>query len=283
MNPYSKPGDRYCAPWWRATVDRAVSDFAAPVDVISPFGFELLGDPAFFRRDVVRLYVYVRVPADGPQDLADGFGTSLIDLLRRDEPAFFSTIRFFLAPATRTELHPQGTRSIRIGRVPSAGPMLDDYARYLVVCPHAIRTGVLREIVDFATSRSSRRYTFQLALILSRLFGAEHAPLGPEEVDRLRMLIRRLAPVTDADAHSPDRMTLSADEQPAFEQIVIPYAEALDAVLAGMPGATTLRAVDLHSGRELVTRVPPARVEAKLAAVKAAYDLGSGTGGASSG
>lgn len=266
--------------WWRDLLRAVVREVSADLDVIAPFGYELLRDPAFRRRDPRRLYVYVRVPERAANGLSERVAERLLERLREEAPTLADELRFVVHPGARAELNPGGTRSLRIWRHVGHAPLLEDYARYVIAAPVAVADGRLREVADFATSRSSRRYVLQLSLMLSSLFSPELPQLPASAATELRTLIRELAPVTDADALSPDGTAPSGAEQAALVQIVRPQAEAicrwLDATQRAAPDRMTLEAQDLHGPGRFTLRISRRVLESKQAFVEAAYAEAAG-------
>jgi hypothetical protein len=274
--PHLRPDGGFDAVWWRTALDRVARSFSPQLDLIAPFGFEVLRDPAYLRRDLKRLYVYVRVSSPDRAVLADAFAERLLAHLATEAPGFCEAIRFLLRPGARIELNPSGDRSLRISAFVGTPPMLGEYARYLVAAPEALATGTLREVADFATSLSSRRYVFQLGLMVSRLYEAQQPPLPAGQVTQLLGLIRRLAPVTSADARSPDGTEPNDAERDGLLDVVLPHARAVQSALRATVQAggesETVRARDLHGDSVVSTTLPRGLLAEKVDYIIRSYE-----------
>lgn len=140
-----------------------------PLDVVSPFGFELLGAPAVAARQVARFYLYFRSEFVSEQALLH----RLLAHLRSHWPEIHARVavigsRRLGAIPLLPELTPQDY-FIHVEQVDTPYPVLRAHARYMAGAVHAMGAGYLPELAKIERSGMARLRIRQLFLISQSL------------------------------------------------------------------------------------------------------------------
>jgi hypothetical protein len=159
--------------WWRELQSSVARETADGGQAICPFGFELLRDRSYLKRRLRRFYIYIsfeRSIALSGSDLCAAFTRILLERIRAEAPEFFADLGTVKCDHGLVLENPSGSAVIEIRSRPHEGDLLVAYAKYVIGIPYAIVQGRLRELQDFWTSPSCRRYIAQSVIMMNELF-----------------------------------------------------------------------------------------------------------------
>jgi hypothetical protein len=257
--------------WWRSLLTDVAGSCKPALRAISPFGFEVLRNPAFYRRDLFRFYVYVQATDASAAPADELFAERLLTRLRDEAPAFHADLHEVITAQSRRWPNPGGNRTLRIWPVAGSEPLLSQYSRYVAMAPAGIVSHRLREMELFSRSRACRRYIFQLALMTSRLYQPECHALGAAQHAELSQLIRELSPLISNPSGAVE--PASERERDALRTTVLPHMRAIVQALDATPSRDRIvvSTRDLHGPRTIAAGLPRPVLARKQAFVARSY------------
>ncbi len=163
---------------YKDVLEKSVNTLALRRDVaiscIHPFGFEMIEDMDFSKRNLKRFYVYL-YPGSSLQSnkIEEEFLDILLDNIEAHDSTFHQS---FAVAAARTGLHrkliadretwePNDRLLVTEVRQTSQAP-LQDYADYLIACLWAFSDGTIPEIERFRLRSMARTRVFQIFFIM---------------------------------------------------------------------------------------------------------------------
>jgi len=174
---------------WR----RILSSIIATIDVnqvgmevISPFGFEVMQDDRFLRSALRRFYCYIGIPRESgilKQEIYHKFERKLFEVLSSQFHHFYNDIVLkviadqFIKLRSTSYVCSQSDKLIDIQCRYVDISILDDYADYIICSLSSILDGT-DEPKDFKNNSRFRNRTYQLYVMLERVFGSYATPMS---------------------------------------------------------------------------------------------------------
>ncbi|MBI3247917.1 MAG: hypothetical protein HYZ50_15545 [Deltaproteobacteria bacterium] len=168
---------------WRELLTKTckqIDIYNVGLEVISPFGFELLEDKRFLYKNLRRLYCYIGIPTEKNKytladEIEDSFAKLFLQELSQSEKALFQSIimlrtsksiRNFCQPGYICQ--PQDKLLFIKSREINKG-LLDDYCDYIVTVIGGFAEKNHPQLRDFDTDKIARNHIFQLFFMLEKL------------------------------------------------------------------------------------------------------------------
>lgn len=218
---------------WRRIITQAADNTPWPCQVICPFGFEVSRNAGYLRGRLSNFYIYLGIPGlsiPRSYHLGDVFAHNLVSALRSEFPDFYSDVRTILTPSGSICCSPAGHKTFYVKLRACADDLLWDYAQYLLAAVGGVNDHTIKAVVEFERDPLSRRYLFQLCLILSYIFPEARSILTMDNLSRLTHEIKALH---DAELlRLPRTSSRPSPEQVALlEDVVLPHFAHLSTFL----------------------------------------------------
>jgi len=167
---------------WRTVLDRLIDDIDKPkigLEIISPFGFEVMEDHRFLNSTLRRFYCYIGILTkyfEFAEQIAYKFDQNLTSLLANKFPAFHDEIVLKAIQENFIKLRPPDyqctphNKLIDIQCRSMTTSLLDDYADYLICCLAALYFGK-DEPKFFNDNLRFRNRTYQLYVMIEKIYG----------------------------------------------------------------------------------------------------------------
>lgn len=200
---------------WHEFVTRIAREVCGPVliDVITPFGFEILPHDNFRHRRLRRFYCYFGIRQEEAVDTAELEGRFLWGLLNRlfvvDPPMAQQVVvlaarsgRHWLLRASDYTSTPNDILIVAEVRRLCNGDLLEDYAKYLACSVTGVALGSLPEVERLPRRRMARTRIFQLYLLWEAMFWRVFpCTATPSKDRRTVMMLHRSSLQFYYDAH----------------------------------------------------------------------------------
>lgn len=257
----TRPDNGFDLKAWRQLLFDTAHMSGESVQVINPFGFEVLRDRSFLMRGLNNFYIYLGTTYKrdvSVEALYQSFTDHLISQLMLKYPRFFHEILVILTPHSRVVHEAMGTRSIYIRHIPCRGSLINTYARYILATIGGITEGNIKAVSAFDYDPLSRRYLFQLCIILEAVFKDIAGELASDNRRTLMNLIRQLHSaeiqgLSRTDSHPNDA------ELTAFREIVLPYVSQMKRIVRRTreigDKVKLISARDFHGSNMLTLRI----------------------------
>ncbi len=263
---------------WREILQTALLSSGAN-EVISPFGFEVARDPKYLRGKIRNFYIYLASgenDSNRQQDIGEVFANNLVNIIKAKYVDLYDELYQVIIPNKKTVFHTGGYRTIYIRCREIKRGLLNEYASYLLAAVGGIRNKQIKAINEFENDPLSRRYLFQLAIILNYIFGEDIPQISNEQKSILLEHIKRLH---IADVSNTDRMNSmsSLEEQMALNNLVLPF---IDRIINFMNRSTspedipaTLCVRDYHGPNELSVQISNSLLQEKINYIVQSYQM----------
>lgn len=173
----------FCNKSWRnllKNVCKQIDTNNIELQVISPFGFELLEDKKFLHRSIKRLYCYIGVPSNSRFDgnlaaISKIFSEQLLSSIH-EIGLSLSDVAILVLQEKFTFLHEDDyqcshdDKLIDIQTKTISDDILSDYANYIICTVDSI-CSKKEEPKHFVENKRHRCRTFQLYVMLEKIFG----------------------------------------------------------------------------------------------------------------
>lgn len=230
----------FCNKSWRdllQNVCQRIDKNNIGLQVISPFGFELLEDKKFLRRSIKRLYCYIGVPLNAKFDcdlyaISKIFSEQLLSSiykigLRKSDIAILvlqEKFNFFRADnyqcSSTDKLIDIQTRVI-------SGGILCDYANYIICAVDSI-CSKKEEPEHFFENKRHRCRTYQLYVMLEKIFGYLLSPMTVFQTEKFLSLFR-LIDNSIQMFYTPSKLFIPAEkyEQHILSSLIHPRVQLM--------------------------------------------------------
>lgn len=151
------------------------------LEVIVPFGFELLYDDKYLKGNLRKFYCYIggmSIDEDIAKDIERDFSEILLGNLKKehvielsDLAAVITTRNGVRSFRTQSHIYKNNEKIIDIECRRGEQSILENYAEYVMCSIDAILSSGLREMNEFDENRNSRFRVYQLYIMLEALFG----------------------------------------------------------------------------------------------------------------
>lgn len=232
---------------WRALLSALAANAGAPAcQVICPFGFEVSRNPDYLKKDLLNFFIYLGVDNFDEEDqrsIVTSFASSLLLVTKRDYSEFNRDIRQIITPFGRIQLAPRGQKSIYIKCRRVTSKLIEEYAQYMLAAIGGVVNRQIKAIVEFERDPLSRRYLFQLGIMWSHIFAADHFALAGDHAEILMEHVRTLLRAEYLGADRNDSYP-SLEEHQILNSIIMPYVQDLYRYVCP-PGESDDQIVDL--------------------------------------
>lgn len=185
---------------WRQSISPIVRSIHHELDVITPFGFELLENKKYLSSRLKKFYFYIGVKdkSISTNDVAHIFSEKLLSFLETKNSPFLSRhiaikieqSKFIKLRAHHSEIS-RDDKLIDIQCRYVETSILDDYCNYVICCLSAIQNGC-DEIKEFHRNKRFRSRSYQLYVMMEALFGHLIQPMNVFEKNVYRRILSRI-------------------------------------------------------------------------------------------
>lgn len=264
---------------WRNMLIEAACNVSQDLHVIAPFGFEVMRNPAYLKRELNNFYVYIGVQESTflcSSHLVEQFRVHLTTILESRVPDFFSAIFQVISPTGKTLYHLYGKKTLHIKFRPCSKDLLMDYALYLIASVGGVNKGKIKAVLDFHRDPLSQRYLFQLCLIIDRIFTPRDLHLSQEQTSFLYEQIKFLY-TAETQRLSRTSTSPSSEQQAILEKVILPYFDRLEREiqrpLYNTNKVTSISMLDFHGRNTLTTSVQEIIALEKVDYIIESYNL----------
>jgi hypothetical protein len=269
---------------WRNIVNYASEDLAvtcgAPVQAISPFGFEVFRDERFLWKKLRRLYCYLGSKDVSIHDLPTIENLFVDALHARLSDHWPDMAQQIIAYKTRSTIQwvrasdtpiSENDRMVSIS-CRSTPDVLDAYSRYIICTLGGLCTETLPELGEFAYDEMARNRVFQLYLMEEEIFRSLMHPLTREEEQLRRGLFHQDNRIDFALLRTPSPPA-SSGEWHVLLNLVLPRLRLMKETVRGktMSDLEILIAPVFHGAGEISVEISRAVGETALHFVRTSY------------
>lgn len=175
-------GSAFNSRYWRLLLDETCKEIDSSrigLQVISPWGFELLGDLGFLSKKLRRFYCYIGVPKKSTVNLkkiTHQFSQSLHNRLKMEDSNMANDVVLIIEQNKLIKLRSDNyicqpeDKLIDIQSRYVEKDILYDYAKYITLCVDSI-VNLKGECRSINTSKMWRRRLYQLYIMIENIFG----------------------------------------------------------------------------------------------------------------
>jgi len=205
---------------WRWILSQVSTSITKDLQVISPFGFEVMQDKRFLKSPLRRFYCYIGIPAHchvAHDHILAEFNHMLFDLLKKRYPDFYQKIVLkvvqdqFIKLKNETYQCELDDKLIDIQLRTFSISLLDDYADYIICSLPAIYHGQ-DEPKEFLVNARFRNRTYQLYLMLEHVFGSYINNMTDDQVALFKKSYKKINNAIDIFYNDQALYTLANDE-----------------------------------------------------------------------
>lgn len=164
---------------WRDCLSTAGKKIDQDIQIICPFGFEILKDRSFLKKEIRRFYLLMKLPVKKASEIeviSQIYLQALLSEINEQDHIFYKTI-VLLRYNRKVTIHLRGSdykcnnsdRSINLLVRITDLDILEEYARYLIASIFATGQRTLGEIEYFYKDTRTRRRLLQIYLISKKL------------------------------------------------------------------------------------------------------------------
>lgn len=236
-------GDYFNNYLWRSILNSIIADIDklnVGIQIISPFGFEVMQNKRFLKSSLRRFYCYIGIPKQvhlANDVILSEFNEKFFYLLKKIYPDFYSQIvlkvmndSFIKLKEIKYACH-RNDKLIDMQLRVISNSLLEDYADYIICCLPAIYYGQ-DEPKEFLFNARFRNRTYQLYLMLEKLFGSYVTSMNCQQVSLLKNAYKKVN--NSLEIFFNDTLLYTpADEvdKIIFHQLIIPRVEKMIIVL----------------------------------------------------
>lgn len=183
-SPYPFSGKRFNNTLWRYTAARIcknIDRLNVGLEIISAWGFEVLGDKAFLDKRLRRFYCYIGIPQHAchldRQHMAHQFSSTLLDELNHIDAKFANDFVISVEQDRFVRLREKSYQCKSTDKLIDTqcryvqDSILEDYSRYIIAMLDGIRSKK-GECRDFEKNKVSRNRLYQLYIMQEALFNS---------------------------------------------------------------------------------------------------------------
>ena len=201
---YKENDSLFCNKSWRYLLEnicKKIDKNNMGLQVISPFGFELLGDKKFLYRSIKRLYCYIGIPVNAMFDgdlyaISKMFSETLLSSVHQ-VGLNQSDIAILVLQEKFTLFHKNdykcsfADKLIDIQTKIISDDILCDYANYIICTVDSI-CSEKEEPEHFVENKRHRCRTYQLYVMLEKIFGYLLQPMTVFQEEKFLSLFKRI-------------------------------------------------------------------------------------------
>ncbi len=179
------------------------AQYALGLDVISPFGFELLEDKRYLYKNLKRFYCYVGFPEKAnvdKHDIEKAYADALLKTLKQHYPAVFDDIAILITHNNKLHkfrpdnyLCTPADKLIDISAHPVKKDILSHYADYLTASVSTLFNKTGEADVERNSEYVMRVRYYQLYIISETLYSQYLPALSPQEIRLSRSVFASLS------------------------------------------------------------------------------------------